>query len=132
MTVPTGISSVSTPSPISITASRAVLESDSVYSLVASTDRLSLEQGESAALPELTARTRATGCPFTLVNPTWTVEGDSAAIEGGRLVGRVLDEEGAYWIFSDITKDRFRWENVRIREDGTKELACEIFGKRIG
>ena len=49
-----------------------------------------------------------------------------------RLEGKVLDEEGAWWIFSGITQDRFHWENVRIREDGTRELVCEIFGKRIG
>ena len=52
--------------------------------------------------------------------------------EGNRLVGKVLDEENAYWIFSDMAPDRFRWENVLIREDGSKELICEISGKRIG
>ena len=52
--------------------------------------------------------------------------------EGDRLVGEVLDEEGAYWIFSDITPDRFHWENVRIGKDGARELVCEIFGKRVG
>lgn len=52
--------------------------------------------------------------------------------QGTRLVGKVLDEENAFWIFSDITSDRFHWENVLIRDDGTKELVCEIFGKRIG
>ena len=52
--------------------------------------------------------------------------------EGGSLTGRVLDEENAFWIFSDITGDRFHWENVRIGEDGKRELVCEIFGKRIG
>ena len=52
--------------------------------------------------------------------------------QGDRLAGRVLDEEDAFWIFSDITADRFHWENVRIREDGSRELVCEIFGKRIG
>lgn len=48
-----------------------------------------------------------------------------------RLVGEVLDEDHAFWIFSEITSDRFRWENVRFREDGSKELVCEIIGKRI-
>ncbi len=48
-----------------------------------------------------------------------------------RLVGEVLDEDHAFWIFSDITSDRFHWENVLIREDGSKELVCEIFGKRV-
>ena len=49
-----------------------------------------------------------------------------------RLVGKVLDEENAYWIFSDITSDRFHWENILLREDGSREPVCEIFGKRIG
>ena len=52
--------------------------------------------------------------------------------DGGRLAGRVLDEEGAYWVFSDITQDSFHWENLLLRADGSRELVCEIFGKRIG
>ena len=51
--------------------------------------------------------------------------------EGDRLVGKVLSEEYAYWIFSDITANSFRWENVRIFPNGKKLLVCEIFGKRI-
>ena len=47
-----------------------------------------------------------------------------------RLVGKVLDEENTYWIFSEMTGDRFRWENVRIGSNGEKELICEIFGRR--
>lgn len=52
--------------------------------------------------------------------------------KGDRLVGQVLDEENAFWIFSGIAPDRFHWENIRIAKDGSKELVCEIFGKRIG
>jgi hypothetical protein len=52
--------------------------------------------------------------------------------QGDRLVGKVLSEENAYWIFSDITPDSFRWENVRIKDNGEKFQLCEIFGKRIG
>ena len=37
--------------------------------------------------------------------------------EGSRLAGQVLDEENAYWVFSDITRDRFHWENIRIRDE---------------
>ena len=51
--------------------------------------------------------------------------------EGDKLVGKVLDQEDVYWIFSEITKDSFRWENVMIKKDGTRILDCEIFGKRI-
>ena len=65
-------------------------------------------------------------CERCMKRLTFIKDGDD------RLTGKVLDEKDAWWIFSDITKDRFRWENVRIREDGTKELVCEIFGKRIG
>ena len=47
--------------------------------------------------------------------------------EGSRLVGQVLDEENAFWIFSDITPDQFHWKNFLVRDNGTKELICEIF-----
>lgn len=50
--------------------------------------------------------------------------------EGDRLVGK-LENENIYWSFSDITENSFHWENVLIKEDGTRVLDCEIFGKRI-
>ena len=52
--------------------------------------------------------------------------------QGDKLVGKVLSEENAFWIFSDITEDSFHWENVRISDGNEKFLVCEIFGKRIG
>ena len=51
--------------------------------------------------------------------------------EGTRLVGKVLDEEATYWIFSDITGESFHWEFVTLNPDGSRTLVCEIFGKRI-
>ena len=51
--------------------------------------------------------------------------------QGDRLVGKVLDDEGAYWIFSGLNGESFHWENIFVREDGTRELVCEIFGKRM-
>ena len=51
--------------------------------------------------------------------------------EGNRLAGKVLDEESTYWIFSDITENSFHWEYVMNKQDGTRELVCEIYGKRI-
>ncbi len=50
--------------------------------------------------------------------------------EGGRLMGKVLDEESTYWIFSDMTGSSFRWEYVIFKEDGSRELVCEIRGER--
>ena len=51
--------------------------------------------------------------------------------QGDRLAGRVLDEEDAFWIFSDITGDSFHWEYVMLNPDGSRTLVCEIFGRRI-
>ena len=63
-------------------------------------------------------------CECTMKRLTFRKDGD-------RLVGEVLDEDNAYWIFSDITEDSFHWENIRIEPDGTRFLLCEIFGKRV-
>jgi hypothetical protein len=46
-------------------------------------------------------------------------------------VGKVLDIPDSYWIFSEITGDSFKWENVMIKPGGTRILDCEIHGKRI-
>ena len=51
--------------------------------------------------------------------------------EDDRLVGKVLDEENSYWIFSEITANSFKWENVTIADDGTRTQDCEIHGKRV-
>ena len=50
--------------------------------------------------------------------------------EDDRIVGKVLDEESTNWIFSDITDTGFHWEYVMIDKDGTRNLVCEIFGKK--
>ncbi|MBQ6550444.1 MAG: hypothetical protein IJL78_03460 [Lachnospiraceae bacterium] len=50
---------------------------------------------------------------------------------GDRLAGKVLDEKATYWIFSEMTGESFRWEFVTFGEDGSKNLVCEIRGKRI-
>lgn len=50
--------------------------------------------------------------------------------EGDKLVGKVLDEERTYWMFSDITAQEFHWEYVMLDQDGTRHLVCEIWGKR--
>ena len=63
-------------------------------------------------------------CDHSMKRLTFTKQGD-------KLVGEVLSEENAYWIFSDITADSFHWENVRIYSNGERKLVCEIFGKRL-
>ena len=51
--------------------------------------------------------------------------------EGDRLVGKLLDEENTYWVFSDITENGFHWENMILSPNGHRKLICEIFGHRI-
>ena len=51
--------------------------------------------------------------------------------EDDRLVGKVLDEEETYWVFSDIAETSFHWEFVILKPDGSRILVCEIFGRRI-
>ena len=51
--------------------------------------------------------------------------------EGEALAGKVLDEEATFWIFSDITENSFHWEYVTLNPDGSRNLICEIFGRRI-
>ena len=53
-------------------------------------------------------------------------------MDGGRLSGKVLDEEATYWEFSDMTGESFHWEFVRLAPDGSRTLVCEIYGKRAG
>ena len=75
---------------------------------------------------------RVTGCYDVVYTCERCMKRLTFRKEGDRLVGEVLDEKNAFWIFSDIGPDRFHWENVLIRKDGSKELVCEIFGKRAG
>lgn len=63
-------------------------------------------------------------CDHSMKRLTFTKQGD-------KLVGKVLSEKNAYWIFSDITADSFHWENVRLTDDGEKFLICEIFGSKV-
>lgn len=72
-----------------------------------------------------------TGVQDIFIFPSRATKETEPPKQGDRLVGKVLSEEDAYWIFSDITADRFHWENVRMKANGKKILVCEIFGKRI-
>ena len=48
----------------------------------------------------------------------------------GTEAGKVLDEEATYWIFSDMEENSFHWEYVTLNPDGSRNLVCEIFGRR--
>ena len=63
-------------------------------------------------------------CERTMKRLCFTKDGDN-------LSGKVLDEESTYWVFSDITDSGFHWEYIIIRPDGSRELVCEIYGRRM-
>lgn len=50
--------------------------------------------------------------------------------EGARLVGTVLDRPSEKWVFSEITPDSFRWNNLTVLEDGSERVNSEIRAKR--
>lgn len=74
---------------------------------------------------------KAQGCYDVVYTCDHTMKRLCFTKKGNSLVGKVLDEKDAYWIFTDIAEESFRWENVILKDDGSRELVCEIFGKRI-
>ena len=74
---------------------------------------------------------KAQGCYDVVYTCVGTMKRLCFRKEGTSLAGKVLDEEATYWIFSGMTEDSFHWEYVTMGPDGSRNLVCEIFGKRI-
>lgn len=62
-------------------------------------------------------------CQETMDRFTGTKEGD-------RIVLTNLQNKGNRWVFSDITRDSFHWQNETVMEDGTVKVWCQVFGVR--
>lgn len=50
--------------------------------------------------------------------------------ENGKLVGTVLGNAAAKWVFSEITQDTFHWQNVTVLEDGTWRVNSNVYARR--
>lgn len=50
--------------------------------------------------------------------------------ENDKIVCTVLDWENEKWVFSEITENSFRWNNITVLEDGTWRNNCDIYAKR--
>lgn len=50
--------------------------------------------------------------------------------ENKKLVGTVLNNQNARWVFSEITENTFRWQNVTVLVDGTWQINSNIYAKR--
>ena len=51
-------------------------------------------------------------------------------MEGGKLVGTVLDNPTEKWVFSERMEDSFHWQNVTVLADGGWQINSDIYAKR--
>lgn len=52
--------------------------------------------------------------------------------EQGEIVCTVLDDPAEKWVFAEVTETAFHWQNIRVLEDGTRRVNCEVFASRTG
>lgn len=50
--------------------------------------------------------------------------------EGDKLIGTVLEDKNAKWVFSEFTDNTFRWQNITVMENGEWRVNANIYGKR--
>ena len=50
--------------------------------------------------------------------------------ENGRVVLTNLHRKTNRLVFTEITPDRFHWQNESLQKDGTAKIWCEVFGTR--
>ncbi len=51
-------------------------------------------------------------------------------LEGEKLVGTVLNEPNKKWVFSEISDNSFRWQNVTVTENNEWRVNSNIYAKR--
>ncbi len=52
--------------------------------------------------------------------------------EQGKIICTVQDDPAEKWVFVNVTDTTFHWQNIRVLEDGTWRVNCEVFASRIG
>lgn len=50
--------------------------------------------------------------------------------ENGRVVLTNIHNKRNRWVFTDISKDKFHWQNETDMKDGTLKIWCEVFATR--
>lgn len=50
--------------------------------------------------------------------------------EDGKLIGTVLDRPEAKWVFSEITRECFHWQNVLVKENGEWQINSDVYARR--
>jgi len=51
--------------------------------------------------------------------------------EDGKIVCTLLAEPTRKWVFLQVTETAFHWQNIRVLENGTWHVNCEVFATRI-
>ena len=47
-----------------------------------------------------------------------------------KLIGALLDEPNKRWVFSEITRNTFHWQNVTVLENGEWKINSNVYAKR--
>lgn len=50
--------------------------------------------------------------------------------EKENLIGTLNDDKNSKWVFSEITDNTFRWQNITVLENGKWRVNCDIYAKR--
>lgn len=50
--------------------------------------------------------------------------------ENDKIVCTMLDKPNEKWVFSDICKNSFHWNNITVADNGTWKINCDIIAKR--
>lgn len=51
-------------------------------------------------------------------------------MDGEKLVGTVLDNPSRKWVFSEIGRDTFHWQNVTVLENGDWKVNSNVYARR--
>lgn len=51
-------------------------------------------------------------------------------LEEDKLVGTVLDNLNEKWVFSEIKKDTFHWQNITVLSDGAWKVNSDVYASR--
>ena len=50
--------------------------------------------------------------------------------EGDKLIGTVTDDPSSKWVFADIKKDTFHWQNITVLESGEWQVNSNVFEEK--
>jgi hypothetical protein len=66
----------------------------------------------------------------------YTNKGSMTRLEGkkeaGKIVLTVLEQPDCKWVFAEISKEKFHWQNVTVLEDGSWRANSDVYAVRKG